>query len=104
MSKKLELDFQKDVIKYLTRNKIYHIRYTASTTFGVPDIICVLNGYFVGIELKREDGKGRASGLQDLTIKTIRESGGIAGLVSSIEELEELLYIAKTERLPTKNN
>ena len=43
---------------------------------GIPDIIACVNGYFVGIELKAENGK--PSELQKWNIDKIRESGGIA--------------------------
>lgn len=97
--KRLELDFQKHILNDLAARGVYHIRYTASTTYGVPDIIAIIDGIFVGIELKREDGKGKASGLQELTIDAIRESGGVAGVVESFEQYNDLLSDAVLLRL-----
>lgn len=97
--KRLELDFQKHILNDLAARGVYHIRYTASTTYGVPDIIAIIDGIFVGIELKREDGKGKASGLQELTIDAIRESGGVAGVVESFEQYNDLLGDAVLLRL-----
>ena len=52
---------------------------------GVPDIICSVNSAFVALEVKRP-GVGRLTDLQALTIERIRESGGIAEVVTSVEE------------------
>lgn len=89
--KRLEIDLQNDIVKDLTARGLYHFRYTASTTFGVPDVVAIVHGLFVGIEIKREDGKGRASGLQELTVKAITKSGGLARVISSWDEYQDLL-------------
>lgn len=52
---------------------------------GVPDIICSVNSAFVALEVKRP-GLGRLTDLQALTIERIRESGGVAEVVTSVEE------------------
>jgi Holliday junction resolvase len=52
---------------------------------GVPDIICSVNGMFVALEVKRPR-LGRLTDLQALTIERIRESGGVAEVVTSVEE------------------
>ena len=52
---------------------------------GVPDIICSVNGAFVALEVKRP-GLGRLTDLQALTIERIREAGGVAEVVTSVEE------------------
>ena len=43
---------------------------------GIPDIICCVNGHFVGIEVKAEDG--HPSPLQIRNIDLIRKSKGYA--------------------------
>jgi len=52
---------------------------------GVPDIICCANGAFVALEVKRP-GLGRLTDLQALTIEHIRDAGGVAEVVTSVEE------------------
>lgn len=86
----LEGDFQEKVILYLIKNRIWHYVNPAHVTFGLPDIIAIYNGYFIGLELKRPDKKGRASKLQELTLDSINEAGGYGRLISSFDELEEL--------------
>lgn len=46
------------------------------TKSGIPDILACVNGYFVGIEVKAQNGK--PSELQLYNIKKIREAGGFA--------------------------
>ena len=43
---------------------------------GIPDIICCINGFFVGVETKASNG--RASELQKLNVKRVNQSNGIA--------------------------
>lgn len=47
---------------------------------GVPDVIGSLDGYFFGLEAKA--GKGKTTALQDMQIKKIIASGGIALVVN----------------------
>ena len=53
---------------------------------GIPDMVGCLNGYFVGLELKRKGG-GRTSELQKWCLHRIRMAGGI-GLVVDPENFE----------------
>lgn len=85
---RLESDLQRDVIKYLKGHKIYHYRTQMGTMSGLPDIIACVNGFFVGIELKREDGKGKPSAQQLQVKKTIEDSNGLCLIIDSIEELK----------------
>ena len=58
---------------------------------GTPDILGCLNGRFIAIEIKAENG--RLSRLQDRNLRKIRESGGLAFSVkpSDWELLKDLL-------------
>ena len=58
-------------------------------TAGVPDIICCYKGRFIDLEVKAPDGK--ATALQDATIRRIIGAGGIARIVRSLEEVKEII-------------
>ena len=58
---------------------------------GIPDIIACYRGYFVAIEVKSPTGKGRASDIQKLKIKAIRDAGGVAFITDNIEDVEQVL-------------
>ena len=53
--------------------KFFANSYTKS---GIPDILACVNGYFVGIEVKAQNGK--PSELQLYNVNKIREAGGFA--------------------------
>ena len=57
---------------------------------GIPDILCCYKGLFIAIEVKSPTGKGRASDIQKLKIKKIRESGGIAFVTDNLDEVKRL--------------
>jgi hypothetical protein len=70
--------------------------YKASDRYhkGVSDIIACVNGQFVGIELKADDGK--PSPHQLLFIKQVRLAGGIAGVCYTLKDVKDLVEIART--------
>jgi Holliday junction resolvase len=56
---------------------------------GVPDLVCCLNGRFIGIEVKRPDGK--LSEIQKINLEQIERAGGIALVARSVEEVQSAL-------------
>lgn len=64
-------------------------------TTGLPDIICCVNGRFVGLEVKQPAGDGRPSGkltrLQENTIAKINAAGGVAVKVTSVAEVKAVI-------------
>lgn len=84
---------QNDVKRYLKQNRIYHWRFQAQSNLnGIPDILCLYKGFFIGLELKREKG-GTPTGLQLRKIKAINDNGGIGLIVRSVYEVEMLLDV-----------
>jgi len=87
----IESDVQKNIISYLRHKRVYHFRFQAQSNLnGLPDIICLYKGFFLGLELKREKG-GAPTQLQLKKIKAINDNGGIGVIVRSVEEVEEIL-------------
>lgn len=58
---------------------------------GVPDIVCCLQGRFIGIECKA--GKNKPTPLQEKELADIMKAGGISCVVNedNIPELETIL-------------
>jgi len=56
---------------------------------GLPDIICCVGGRFVAFEVKAPGGK--TTGLQEATLYRIRNAGGAAHVVRSLEEAKGIL-------------
>ena len=88
-----EKQFENKIKKYLTINKQWYVKYFANgfTKSGIPDILSVVNGHFLAIEVKSETGK--PSELQLYHIEKIKQAGGHAVIVkpSQFEELKELI-------------
>lgn len=57
---------------------------------GIPDITCIVNGRYYGFEVKRPF-IGILSKIQERTIKAIREAGGRAYVVTSVQEAAKIL-------------
>ena len=92
-----EKNFENKIKTDLKNNGCYFVKYFANrmTKVGVPDILTCVNGYFVGIEVKAENGK--PSELQIYNIKKIKDSGGIGVIVrpSDYDKLTELIKTLK---------
>lgn len=89
-----EKQFENKIKKYLKDHGAYFLKYWAGAQFtksGVPDILACVNGYFVGIEVKAQNGK--PSELQLYNIQQIRKAGGFAYVVypSGWERLKDIL-------------
>jgi Holliday junction resolvase len=80
-----ETKFKNQVKKFLDENNIYHIPYfpTIYTPKGVPDILACVNGKFIGVEVKAENGK--PSKLQERHQQLIQKSGGLCYILYPIE-------------------
>lgn len=57
---------------------------------GLPDIIGVYDGRFVALEVKRPR-VGRVTALQQATINHINAAGGVACIVTSVDEAREII-------------
>lgn len=85
----LESAFQTKVINYLESIGAYVIKIHVSSyqLEGEPDIICCHKGKFYAFELKQGS---KLSKLQEVKLELIRESGGVAMEVRTLEQLMEL--------------
>lgn len=74
-----EKTFENKIKKFLESEGCWFIKYWAGSQFtkaGIPDILACVNGYFVAIEVKAQNG--RPSELQLYNIQKIRDAGGFA--------------------------
>ena len=89
------------VLEWLTVHKIFHFRvntmgtpmssggFRPAPTVGIPDIIAVVEGRFVGIEVKSTNGK--QSQRQKMFEGQCKKAGGEYFIVKSIDDLERLM-------------
>ena len=94
-----EKTFENKIKKFLESQGAWYVKFFANsfTKSGIPDILACVNGYFVGIEVKAQNGK--PSELQLYNIRKIREAGGFAWIVypSGYEKLKSYLQGLKSD-------
>ena len=61
-------------------------------TAGIPDIIACIDGRFFGFEVKTQTG--RPTTLQEATIRRIKDAGGTALVVRSVDDVKAALHKA----------
>lgn len=85
--------FENKIKKFLDEQNCWYVKFFANgyTKKGVPDLLCCVNGNFLAIEVKAENGK--ASELQKLNIEKIKQAGGRAMILkpSMFEEFRKLI-------------
>ena len=73
-----EKSYENKIKRYLKDKGAYRVKYHGNyfSENGTPDILACVNGYFLAIEVKAQDG--HPSELQLVKINDIREAGGFA--------------------------
>ena len=96
----LERDIQYTILQYLKAKKIFSYKnstagiykkatgsYIPSQSVGSPDIIAVIDGVYVGIEVKGPKGKQSAD--QKQFQKDLEKAGGLYILARSVEDVDK---------------
>ena len=108
IKKKLEKDIQREICEYLTERKLFFWRQNNIPVFGrnnagvmtfrsmskytpkgLPDIMILRDGFFIGLEVKRPEGK-----LSEEQIEIQRQfinNGAMYHKVCSVEEVIKIL-------------
>ncbi len=96
---KAEKTFETKVKKYLRNCGCWVLKSWSNgiQREGVPDLLVCCNGYFLGVELKAQDGK--PSELQLWNIEQIKNAGGIALVLypNKFDEFKELVRCLRNE-------
>ena len=66
---------------------------------GLPDILGVYKGRFIGIEIKCPGKENTLTDLQKKTLDKISRSGGVAFMATSPEQLDQILKEELNERI-----
>lgn len=87
---------EKDIVdairEYLqTKDKLFYWKEHGGQfgTAGIPDIIVCYKGKFIGLEVKLPGRKPTL--LQKITLNKIQKAKGIAKVVTSVEEVKEII-------------
>ncbi len=106
-----ESEIQNSILDYLSKRSIFHYRqntgaFTRDDHFyrfgakGAPDIVCIIQGRYVGLEVKVPEGK--LSEDQLAFHKNAMAAGGIVFTVRSLDEAIEAVEdaLARLKRNP----
>lgn len=104
-----ESEIQRDILDYLAKRQVFHYRQNTGAfvdsknhfyrfgSKGSPDIVCIIGGRYVGLEVKTP--KGKLSPDQAEFHRQIIKAGGIVFTVRSLDEAIEAVEDALS-RLP----
>ena len=88
-----EKSYENKIKRYLKERGCYRVKYHGNyySENGTPDLMCAVNGYFLAIEVKADNGK--PSELQLAKIADIRKAGGFAYVAypSGWERLKDII-------------
>lgn len=89
-----EKNLENRIKDWMTERGSYFIKYWAGASYtkkGIPDLLCCLDGYFFGIEVKAPDGVPTL--LQLVNLERIRRAGGYGILLypKDFEQFKELV-------------
>lgn len=95
-----EKQFETKIKKFLEQENCWYVKYFANayTPKGIPDLLCCVNGFFLAIEVKAENGK--ATDLQKWNVDKIRSCGGKALILrpSQFDSFCNLIKLLKAEK------
>jgi Holliday junction resolvase len=86
---KSEQAIQKTITKAIEQRGGWCCKTITCNKSGVPDILAVIDGKFIAVEVKTP--KGKTSPIQEYQIKKIQESGGTAIVARSVEDFLKCL-------------
>ena len=99
-----EKTFETKIKNYLKEQGAWFVKFFANrmTKEGIPDILACLNGYFIGIEVKADNGQ--PSALQLHHCSEIRKAGGFAFVLypSGFEEFKGFVSDLKKDTFNTE--
>jgi penicillin-binding protein-related factor A (putative recombinase) len=91
---KLEKHIVTDIIKHLNKVDECHVWKTHGgmySTPGVPDVVGVYRGKFLGIEVKRPEKKNNVTKLQQAFINKLNNCGGISFVACSVDDVRGVI-------------
>lgn len=86
---------QTPILQFLKSKNAWHFKHAAGANKkGIPDIICCYGGYFISIEVKRQEkSKARVDVQQKVNANHIAQNGGIAIITNDVQFVERVFDI-----------
>lgn len=88
----LEVAVVRSICALLARRGAWFVKTTGVGLAGCPDLLACYRGYFIALEVKREEnGKYGATTKQAHELRMVRRAGGYSLVVSNARQVKELL-------------
>jgi len=91
-----ESKIQGHITKYLKHHNIPYYKTSAMHSRGWTDLVLCYRGMYVGLEVKRPHGFGKATPIQEKHMEVIREADGFAFVVYCVDDVE--LYLKQIDK------
>ena len=95
MKKKTEKELENELIKAIKEIGGICYKFISFNSIGVPDRIIIFNGIVVFAEIKSEYKHSRLSKMQEYQINKIRQQGIKVYIISTSNDIKELIYEIK---------
>lgn len=86
-----EQALQAKIIKYLESKGAFVVKTISTNKTGCPDLLVCYKSIFVGIEVKAPGKLGNLTKIQEAQLEKIKEAGGNAYVVDSLESVKEIV-------------
>ena len=90
---KSEQKLQKEIINYLESKGAFVVKTITTNKSGCPDLLVCYKSIFVAIEVKAPGKLGNVTAIQQAQLQKIKEAGGKALLVDSLEAIEGVINV-----------
>lgn len=86
-----EKALQSKIIRWLKDSGAFVVKQHGGvyTEVGIPDLVCCYKGRFIAFELKVKNNT--TTKIQDFKIKKIKEAGGTATVIRSLDEVKKVI-------------
>lgn len=93
MATQRESKLSQKIQRELRKHKVFcfKVHGTSHMMAGLPDLICCVDGLFVGMEVKHPETEGNLSARQRLVQNDIRKAQGIAEVVTCVDDALEII-------------
>lgn len=86
-----EQALQAKIIKYLESKGAFVVKTISTNKTGCPDLLVCYKSIFIGIEVKAPGKLGNLTKIQEAQLEKIREAGGNAYVVDSLEDVKKVM-------------
>lgn len=93
----LEQAIQRTIINYLESEGAWVVKTISTSKRGCPDLVAVIHGRFVAIEVKAPGKLSTVTPIQNHQLKQIVKAGGVAIAVDNLDDVKNCVEALKKQ-------